>query len=442
MTTVLFIHGTGTREVAYRTALAQIRDQLRDLQPSVRVEGFYWGGSLGTDLHFDGASIPGYQTSRGVLTEDLADETGPDPTQVQAEIRSLVWEQLERDPLFEFRQLGAAVSLGSLPPGSDQQLPEALEALQKPLAATLSGQRLAALLGGVHLDTEFKGAVEAVSESPLVRTVLAADAPLHLPVLARATLATLLILPAQTEAGSDALDDLALDPTKRDEWAGLLAEHLRDVRYPPDTRGVMEFAQHAFDDLVKAPFVWSAAHVATWRARKRRRSLTDGSSAAVGDILWYQAHGRRLRDEIARQAAGFAQQGPVVLLAHSLGGIACVDTLIEQAPPGVKLLITAGSQAPYFYEIGALASKPLPQAPRPPLPHALPGSFPRWLNFHDPRDLLSYLAAPIFQTPGAGLPPADHELDNGCSFPGSHSAYWQNAALWDIAKPVLRHLDP
>jgi hypothetical protein len=440
MTTVLFIHGTGTRETAYRTALSQIRDQLRDLQPAVRVEGFYWGGTLGTDLHFEGASIPGYQTSRGVLTESLDDESGPDAAHVQAEIQSLIWEQLERDPLFEFRQLGAAVASVALPPGAAQQWPEALEALQHPLATTPSGQELEARLTAAHLSPDFKAAVDAVSESPLVRTVLAADAPAHLAVLARALLATLLVLPARTAAGNEALDALAMDAQQRDAWAGLLAEHLQDVRYPPNSRGVVEFAKHAFDDLVKAPFVWSAAHVATWRARKRRRSLTDGSSAAVGDILWYQAHGRRLREEIARLAVGYAQQGPVVLLAHSLGGIACVDTLIEQAPAGVKLLITAGSQAPYFYEIGALASKPLTPAPRPPLPHALPGTFPRWLNFHDPRDLLSYLAAPIFQTPGAGVPPADHELDNGCSFPASHSAYWQNPALWNLAKPVLRSL--
>jgi len=106
----------------------------------------------------------------------------------------------------------------------------------------------------------------------------------------------------------------------------------------------------------------------------------------------------------------------------------------------VKLLITVGSQAPYFYEIGALATKPLPPAPRTALPHALPPTFPRWLNFHDPRDFLSYVAGPILSTPGVGVEPIDFVLDNGHSFPASHSAYWRNADLWKIAQPFIEGL--
>jgi hypothetical protein len=78
---------------------------------------------------------------------------------------------------------------------------------------------------------------------------------------------------------------------------------------------------------------------------------------------------------------GWLKQSLSLLIAHSstcwvkrnsLGGIACVDLLIQEPLPQVKLLVTAGSQAPFLYEINALSSleygKPLP------------GHFPEWLN--------------------------------------------------------------
>ncbi len=428
-TTVLFIHGTGTRETGYRSALAEIRKNL----PQDRVEGLYWGGTLGTDLHFDGASVPGYHTTRGIIAESLTDDVDSPSESIESEAQAMVWEQLERDPLFEFRQL-CSVGIAGPVPGASQ--PPALVALSQSLHSTASGREFMGLLLEGDLQQQFDASVEAISEAAALRLVLVEDVPSRLSALARATVATMLVLPGATNTIDETLDAVAQDVLQRDLWVGLLADHLHELMHSPETRGVVAFAKHAFDDLVIAPFLWSAAHVVTWRARKRRRSLTDGSSAAMGDILWYQAHGRHLREEIAKCVAGYSKEGPVILLGHSLGGIACVETLIEQSPPGVKLLITAGSQAPYFYEIGVLATKPLPPRPRTALPHALPDTFPRWLNFYDPRDLLSYIVRPILATPGAEAP-TDHQLDNGCSFPASHGGYWRNAELWKVARPLI-----
>ena len=90
-------------------------------------------------------------------------------------------------------------------------------------------------------------------------------------------------------------------------------------------------------------------------ARRRRADLMDGASPRVGDILLYQCRGKRIRDFLAARIREVTP--PVVILAHSLGGVAAVDLLVqEDLSDRVALLVTAGSQAPYFYEINALAS--------------------------------------------------------------------------------------
>jgi hypothetical protein len=104
-------------------------------------------------------------------------------------------------------------------------------------------------------------------------------------------------------------------------------------------------------------------------------------------------------------------------LAHSLGGIACVDLLVKKRLEGVVKLITVGSQAPLLYELNALWS----------LAHGapLPDSFPDWLNFYDKHDFLSYIGAGLF--PGRTT---DVLVDNGQPFPEAHSAYWSNPDVW------------
>lgn len=159
-----------------------------------------------------------------------------------------------------------------------------------------------------------------------------------------------------------------------------------------------------------------ALRMVSRRLRRRRGAITDAAYPAAGDILLYQARGDGIRSFIADLVEAAAP--PVVLLTHSLGGIAAVDLLASRAMPTVRLLVTVGSQAPFLYEIGALWS----------LSHteSLPTGFPRWLNVYDPRDVLSYLGARVF--PGRV---EDVEVDNGQPFPQSHSAYWTNRTVWD-----------
>jgi len=93
-----------------------------------------------------------------------------------------------------------------------------------------------------------------------------------------------------------------------------------------------------------------------------------------------------------------------------------VDLLVERELPNVKRLVTAGSQAGFFYELDALVSLEFGEE--------LPRHFPLWENYYDPADFLSYRAEPAF----AGRV-RDVAVDNGQPFPQAHSAYWDNRAV-------------
>jgi hypothetical protein len=107
-----------------------------------------------------------------------------------------------------------------------------------------------------------------------------------------------------------------------------------------------------------------------------------------------------------------------------------VDLLILEQIPEVRLLITMGSQAPFFYEINALQSMEFrDESPE----NRLPGHFPRWLNFYDLRDFLSYVGEPIF---GSEIV-TDVCVDNRLPFPDSHGGYFSNDRVWQTVLSVL-----
>ena len=80
-------------------------------------------------------------------------------------------------------------------------------------------------------------------------------------------------------------------------------------------------------------------------------------------------------------------------------------------------LVTLGSQSPFLYEIGALASLRPGQS--------LPRYFPPWLNVFDRSDFLSFVAGRLF----SGV--TDLEMASGQPFPESHSAYYGNEVVWN-----------
>jgi hypothetical protein len=382
------------REPGFSETLERVQDGLRSLRPEINTASCYWGGSAGSVLHSNGVSVPGYATARGVENDLDADVE--------------LWGLLYLDPLLELRLLASEPEArtesapGARPPG------EALAAVARSLT---EDPRLRELLDAAGIGTDFAAAVAAVLTDPDCRRFLRAPgAEAEAPLLARAFVAESVRRRTEKDGSAPALDGAARDEAVARIEALLPGEGGTGTHRGPAARRVKRLAGRL------------ALGLASAQAVKRRSALTDAAHPAAGDILLYLARGAAIREAIA--TAVRAAEPPVVLLAHSLGGIASLDLLVLRPVAEVELLVTVGSQAPFLYELGALPSL---EHDRP-----LPEHVPRWLNVYDRRDLLSYVGAGVF--PGRV---EDIALDSRQPFPLSHSAYWSNPDLYRVLAAEL-----
>lgn len=375
METILFVHGTGVRAAAYERTLMLLREKARVHLPDHDIVGCNWGDAFGARLNARGASIPGYR------------DDGAAPAAIEAATMAR-WTLLADDPLLELRVVELPIPMGGsrglivlnklLALGDSQVV---LDLLSPWGVAMAWPEFIASLRGDPAWHATFKvlGGSDSLLSAPVARAVAAAFTAW---------------LRAAAEPGLSGVQrDALVDQMQRS--LGGPAMGLKDW-----------FLERVTNYLVP-----------------RRSAMSDASGAPLGDILRYQARGDSLRNFIGER---IAQTGARVILAHSLGGVAAVDWLAEAARD-VAVLVTVGSQAPFFYEIDALTSRAYGTG--------LPEHFPRrWLNFHDPRDFLSYGAQQLFE----GFA-CDVEVDNGQPFPESHSAYWQNdRQVWGEIKRFLR----
>jgi hypothetical protein len=399
--TILFVHGTGVRADGYIATLRTIERQLVGRgRPAVEVRGCFWGEAAGAKLLAGGASIPGYGESGGT--------TPSETDQVLA-----LWSVLYTDPWYELRLLRNRPSSG--PAGFGQEPPAAV--LRRTVHAFVPSDDVADAFREVGLGAYLHDALAALRAAPELADAVATAPPEpleHRRAIARAVVAWTLI--RAQDAGEPALDGATRDHLVLTLTSALRGEGL----------GVGEWLLRPVKGL--------ALRMVTSKLTGDRGSLSDAAAPTAGDILRFLAHGDDAREYVRAQieaihrgAAGDAdtsdnapaadEPDSIYLLAHSLGGIICADLLVRGKVPGVAGLITVGSQAPFMYEIGAFPGLSHPSP--------LPDHMPRWLNVYDRRDILSYIADPVF--PGRA---SDVQLDNGQPFPQSHSAYWTNPALW------------
>jgi hypothetical protein len=394
--TFLFVHGTGVRELDYRRTLLLVKQGVQAQWPGALVLPCSWGEKVGATLACKGVSIP--------------DFSGEPPPSDEAQALAVLWELLVTDPDFEWRELtGAALAEGFV----TDAMKEARKKFPLRLAAFGAlPSALAQLPDEAERAADWQAACAQAAASPALEPAL-----VHLKRIdarvrragARACVAHWMQL--RVSAGLP-----ALPATARDALVDTLFAELGGA----DAGRVT--------DWMKDRFTGAAKRWATDKARRERDVLFNAAYPAAGDILLYQAHGDAIRAEIA---SAIRNAGPeVVVLAHSLGGIACVDVLVQHHLPNVHALVTFGSQAPLLYELGALHSLPLNGQPPPPAEQRLPATFaPRWINVYDRDDLLSYKAAPIFKPRAQDL-----QARSGAPFPDSHSAYWTQAAVWQELK--------
>ncbi|MBV6702612.1 triacylglycerol lipase [Kitasatospora aureofaciens] len=379
---VLFVHGTGVREESYNESFALVRSELGRLRPGIEVRGCFWGREHGASLALDGVSIPRYAQSKGGIAED--DDIA-------------VWGVLYYDPWYELRALGLRIPE---PAGMTRGLTPSQRFLEQVTGYTPTAGT-AAVFARHGLAEDLTEALRTVLPATEVREAAATvdeGGYEHRHAVARALVAAAL-------ASADARGAQLVSGGIRD---ALLAAVGSDLY----TEG--RSIKSKIGKVLATPALLGFSR----RSRQRRGAWSDGALPALGDILRYQARGQGVRDYI-RRAIENTPGDSVTVIAHSLGGVACVDLLVREKPERVDRLITVGSQAPFFYEIGALVSLEHPEA--------LPPQFPaRWLNLYDQRDLLGYRASEVF--PGRAY---DQEVNNGQPFPWAHTSYWSNPQVWE-----------
>ncbi len=396
MARLLFIHGTMTRyDADYLRGFAQIREQIQARHPLLQVDKFPWGEYWGAEMNPRFLSIPGVEER----TTPLVLGASPDAALPEPDSKVAVWGMLYSDPYAELRLLNAAqpVEAGEV---------EDLYATIQHLSTDPLPPDLADLLAQGGIASTFLRAIQGLLELNTEVALSAIPAPLvedYRSALVRAIIADAMRL-ALADGG---YPRLFTDAGLRDYTAERLAQLL--VGAEPVLGGMRDWLTFlpatALTEMLLHP----------WRTE-----LTKAILAFLGDILTYQLRRVRIQQAIAEQIG----TTPTILLAHSLGGIACLDLLLSQPAmrQRVPLVITSGSQVAVMHEIGALGTLGVAQAE----PTRLPADFPPWLNLYDRSDMLGFQASTVF----AGTI-RDVAINSRQPFPHAHNAYWSNADLWE-----------
>ena len=398
-TTLVFIHGTGVRKEGYEQTFAKLVDGLDHAgRGDIKVKGVLWGDTLG--VNFTDAEIAAVLPPAAVMA------VGAVPTDWE----TFLWEQLLIDPLYELRlaairQLGAVVSGAPLPGAVHPEI------IMSTRVATLPQRLAEPLPGGVTIVAIGEAAVKIAATPELTQAVLAApgagDIDLNYAV-ARAVVAEALV---RSRGGVGEGPDALYVLSDRQALVELIVPQLIPVM---GLKGWL---------LDKAKGIAEA--IATHYGVKRRDGLLVGGGPVIGDILLYQRRGDTILDTIENTILESANDGEVIALGHSLGGIMLVDLLSRPRAAGklpVRKLITVGSQSPAFYACDSLGTIRKGAA----LPPGAP--FLPWLNVFDRNDFLSFCASRCFPGMPAGI--ADFEIKSGVSFPEAHSAYFRQDAFY------------
>lgn len=391
MTTILFVHGTGTREPKHTQIFTQeIRKPLQAFRSDWKIESCFWGKKYGAALNKEGKSIPRYDLPRGAAA--------------YTEQEIALWKKLYDDPLYELRNLSRPLDEFSSRPAGQSRARQELNSYVQTLNLS-SFPQLESKLKKAGITKEFEKALRDVAQSSEYIAALRCitrDVSLYQIVIAKAIVAK-------------AVKQCILD----EKYVVILYDaSLRDDVVQPVFEALGGSGHPVKDWLVEKLL---GAIETLWLDRNRA-AITDFSFPLAGDILLYQQRGDGIRDCIRRDIENI--DPPVILLAHSLGGVACVDVLLQEPRlEQVKLLITVGSQASFFYEINALHGLSYKQP--------LPQTYPTWLNIYDQRDLLAFVCEEVFgQVENNEQRVQDVQVNNKQPFPLVHSAYWQNKDTW------------
>jgi hypothetical protein len=166
-----------------------------------------------------------------------------------------------------------------------------------------------------------------------------------------------------------------------------------------------------------------------------RRRLHVGIATFLGDVLVYIHErdekadkspiiGRILESLDSADKTRSSKQEPLIVVAHSMGGIILYDVLTHYRPNlRVDLFVTVGSQSALFEELKLF------KVSDPTIPNFLtnrvhaPQSVSKWLNVFDTNDILSFSATGVF----SGV--SDFKYSTGKDLFHAHSSYFNRPSF-------------
>lgn len=388
--TLLFIPGTGVRSESYSHTLEQIRSKVAEFRLPFHLDWCQWGDVFGID--FDGLSLP-----------------NPSIRSPQEEEQAYRWEYLQVDPLFDLRLW--CTPMAEAPPKVLGAKNTAAISWEKTISKYVHEYHkrvaLLACLRENQIEQFFLPAWEAVVATRLPETAFEAagnDSGAISRVFAEAIVAQMMHMAAAAQP------PIAISPR-----TGIKIVTILLFDWEQAGKGLKDLFRQFFGSATKTI------------VRPLRAGASRAIAPAVGDILHYQAVGQKVRDLIRVKIQSIPND--VFILAHSLGGIACFELMVEARRESqdslnmVKALITAGSQAPLLYEFDALQKLKKGEP--------LPVRFPQWLNLYDENDLLSYRADRLFNIK------ADKQVDSMLPPLEAHSAYWKLDETWKAIRNLI-----
>jgi len=412
---IIFVHGTGVRQPAFAATFKTVQMNVAQFLPTASVVPCYWG-DFGSNIG-KGLSVPLYDQSKSI---------GQDTPESEGLAR---WALLYDDPLIELRLLASKASgpttfagFGETPAAT---MRKALTRLRTEIDLgkwpAASGELSSSAVNAVEAVRTFQELETAAAEG--VKLAKSGDQGLDSVRLLVARAVTAGWTLEQMKSGAPSVSAPVRDAMQQSAFEILGGGSIQTKGL---VAGIVGVLTKPLLTLLSATVGDPAMQTLAWGGRAYRHTIANAATPGVGDILLYQARGEKIRSVIA-SAIEEAGDSPVLLLAHSLGGIACIDLLIASAQVKVKGVVTVGSQAPFLYEIGALTQLEAPAE--------LPTHMPRWLNIFDRDDLLSFKAEPIMK---GGV--SDSEIRSHQPFPAAHSAYWSNPQVWERIEKFVQSL--
>jgi hypothetical protein len=171
----------------------------------------------------------------------------------------------------------------------------------------------------------------------------------------------------------------------------------------------------------------------------------------LGDIFAYlanrgtpgQTEGKIVKvvaGDFEQAAASRTADDPLIIVAHSMGGIISYDVLTHFRPNlTCDIFVTVGSQVGVFGELGLLAAVPVDRT-KPPArdrPKAnVPDNIKRWINVFDPADVLGFKADSVFDRV------EDYAFSSNVSTLTAHGMYFERPHFYERLRARIRGEHP